>query len=923
MVNKLNSLLKEFSESLEVKVQESQKSADTTASLTDKLNQSKQEVTKLQASLDTVNNDLKDLAKAKEAIETESNDKIDKLKQQHEMAIQTMKQATEVAVNGNNELSEEVEKLKQALEEAKQSESSAVKQCETLQTKLEEFSSLNSEHKKLEKEKSDLEIEVAKLAEQLRESHKNEATLREKMSDATQMQNQSNDQNEELERWKSLFEESKTESVHLENECSELKEKNESLVRDLSEFKQTESERDNFKTQVAEQSIQIESFQEEVAGLDKLVKCLKEKNELLETNRDESTKEAEQFRDQLNLMQTNLGQLESSLAEQIEQNSSLREKLAEAISAKNNMDDILEKIGEKNEEHQANLESLQGKLSAFKEAEAKASEYRVALDKQQEEIRFLKSRLDDKDVAVDDMKKETQVYRDQYEGLLEEYQQYLQDLEALQSKSEDLEKWKKLYEAEIAELKANALRQEADLAHAQLSVLDLEKTVTNVEADKAKMAEKVGELEKSLAKEKSLNRELADKIEEQDIANENLNLKERLDNEEKEQDDSVGDYKIKYEEQLEALESLQSENESLTVKLEQLQVDHREELQKRSEQELSLNEAIDALKTEHSDQVSKMQSELDDLKKEAESKKAAEEAETEANESEWSTEKKNMLAVLNEKSRETSQLKMENSRLLQTIAEDRGRLQKEKDENESMTKETVHKLSSLIRDKDMEIEALKGRNESLVEIVQSSNNVPDNDVLDRVTKEKESLEKVIQEKCVEIESLKKSAPPMTTAKNINEKSVIDNSNEIVALKERIAELERKLNLAQIKADMKDASLAMAKNARRRFNSESLHDGGHVKESGDDNDEDSEAKVQVGKLVKEKDDLLRDVLSKDEQIVQGQEEFRNLKRKADNFERHLADKDKAIQDLKIELEQTQSQSDARSQEWSDLSSANER
>ena len=51
------------------------------------------------------------------------------------------------------------------------------------------------------------------------------------------------------------------------------------------------------------------------------------------------------------------------------------------------------------------------------------------------------------------MKQTTDVYKQQYEGLLEEYQQYLQDLEILQGKSENLEKWKKVYEEEIAELK--------------------------------------------------------------------------------------------------------------------------------------------------------------------------------------------------------------------------------------------------------------------------------------------------------------------------------------------------------------------------------------------------------------------------------------------------------------------------------------
>ena len=51
------------------------------------------------------------------------------------------------------------------------------------------------------------------------------------------------------------------------------------------------------------------------------------------------------------------------------------------------------------------------------------------------------------------MNTDTSLYKQQYEQLLVEYNQYLEDLESLQKKSESLEKLKTLYEAEISTMK--------------------------------------------------------------------------------------------------------------------------------------------------------------------------------------------------------------------------------------------------------------------------------------------------------------------------------------------------------------------------------------------------------------------------------------------------------------------------------------
>ena len=70
------------------------------------------------------------------------------------------------------------------------------------------------------------------------------------------------------------------------------------------------------------------------------------------------------------------------------------------------------------------------------------------------------------------MKQTTDVYKQQYEGLLEEYQQYLQDLEILQAKSENLEKWKKVYEDEIAELKESAAKHNEEMVKANNKIAE-------------------------------------------------------------------------------------------------------------------------------------------------------------------------------------------------------------------------------------------------------------------------------------------------------------------------------------------------------------------------------------------------------------------------------------------------------------------
>ena len=91
-----------------------------------------------------------------------------KLKSQHENAIQILKQSTEVAVNENNELSEQIIELENKLKSSENQAKSAHRQIDLLQQKLEEFSQINEETSKLKAEKLQLEMDKSKLEDQLR-----------------------------------------------------------------------------------------------------------------------------------------------------------------------------------------------------------------------------------------------------------------------------------------------------------------------------------------------------------------------------------------------------------------------------------------------------------------------------------------------------------------------------------------------------------------------------------------------------------------------------------------------------------------------------------------------------------------------------------------------------------------------------------
>lgn len=116
-------------------------------------------------------------------------------------------------------------------------------------------------------------------------------------------------------------------------------------------------------------------------------------------------------------------------------------------------------------------------------------------------------------------------------------------------------------------------------------------------------------------------------------------------------------------------------------------------------------------------------------------------------------EKGKLLCVLNEKSQECSSLKSEVHKLTSIVASEKQALFKLQQDNcelklstkevadPELTKETVRKLSTMIRDKDFEIESLKQKNATLTTLLQDATNVPEH--LQSLVEEKENLSKQI------------------------------------------------------------------------------------------------------------------------------------------------------------------------------------
>ncbi|KAF8792650.1 Thyroid receptor-interacting protein 11 like protein [Argiope bruennichi] len=198
-------------------------------------------------------------------------------------------------------------------------------------------------------------------------------------------------------------------------------------------------------------------------------------------------------------------------------------------------------------------------------------------------------------------------------------------------------------------------------------------------------------------------------------------------------------------------------------------------------------------------------------------------------------EKGKLLCVLNEKSQECSTLKTEVHKLTSIVASEKQALLKLQQDNcelklsskeksdPELTKETIKKLSNIIRDKDFEIESLKQKNSTLTTLIQETSNIPEH--LQSLLEEKENLAKQIKMCKTEREKFmvsyntkdKECRKYMAEMKELEttfsqqrekfdlleqthqslvqqyeekQKSLINVQNEMIILKQRLADLEQ-------------------------------------------------------------------------------------------------------------------------------------
>jgi chromosome segregation ATPase len=238
--------------------------------------------------------------------------------------------------------------------------------------------------------------------------------------------------------------------------------------------------------------------------------------------------------------------------------------------------------------------------------------------------------------------------------------------------------------------------------------------------------------------------------------------------------------------------------------------------------------------------------------------------------------------------------------------------QTEKDE---MAREAMNKLTQMVRDSEMEVEALKMRNDDLVSLVQKTDQSQqqkgeDNEVVtfraevDKLNKEKEEIYAALTQKhqeslnyYAEIERLntvmqdQQSVVPIQNA-GVTEKVVNDNSNEIIVLKTKIKDLERRLNI-------QDKVSSSSSPSRRRAYSESLGDscreeGNDKKATSSGNEAEFERQVaECEAKMEEKDSLIREaeaelldvhkrLQEKAEEMTRSCEEARAHKRKLESL-----------------------------------------
>jgi len=553
------------------------------------------------------------------------------------------------------------------------------------------------------------------------------------------------------------------------------------------------------KLDIAEGSLQ--DIQQKYDGAEELRKDLKAELDLAVSREQENSRvlqsqinDGEVLKRELQSTLEDLQKEKANLEEELKEQKRLHTKLLQKNEAESKNQVSCQELQESNKDLQLKLDlalaSSQEKIDAM-QAKLNTSECQIEIFSQTEE------KLSEAETRNALLLEEQQMFRDKCSEFQEALNCSKQDAEDLQNKILELEQEKSSYqivkdelEAKFTSLAMKTEELEADKKNLDLSNTSLQDNYLQTQENLKVLNETYERSQRQIEEMKSKEKDYNEALDSLKSINEMISKAAR-DNEASKKQLEANFQKMETEKKI-------VENNVLNLENKNMELNSHLDLVSSQKKELEVHfvesqNTIDGLR--------------DEIKQLSVAKETRVAEEKDVDESEQAAIDKNMVQVLNEKIRENTQMKTENNYLLQNLTVEREA--KEKLESElaeckqsysSMNTEALKKLSMLVRDKDLEIESLSERNKSLLEVIENEKSI------EKQSNDKES--KLIEE----IKRLKDE--------NIKDKESVENSNELIYLKDRIAELERKLNNVAREKVVDNVQVSVNEDSNKLANEES-------------------------------------------------------------------------------------------------------
>ena len=715
--------------------------------------------------------------------------------------------------------------------------------------------------------------------------------------------------------------------VKLDSVLAEFEQqRSESVVDETVEAKMAElrsqlkAEREEWKTEEEKLHQKLKKGDLEREGHLRELEAAVVKVDNLEGSQGQLIKEKERLEGLLSEAEVNLNEVRASEKEAtLRFEEGLRSQTADdeiAAALRAEVADLKLKQEESKAEFEGEVERLmeEGKILEHKLADLQSKLEAASLQESDliETVSALQTQLSGKD-------KQKEQADELQSNLAEEQAKVVVLKQNLQEEQSKLEVLKSSLEEKEGELEAANMR-EADNTE---TIDSLQKNINEANLRVTSLTENVAQLQNYLAESRSKETNRVEAIEAlqtelHECKTKEASLAETVDT----LNNNLVEVSSKEANLTEAMTSLKSINEMVTKAARESEARYRQVLEEqgrlvedkaRVEAMLSKVEGekvqIDSLLVAEHEKVANLRHELDQLMS---SKEARATEEKDVDEAEVTMDK-NMMQVLNEKSREVSQLKAEVGHLVENLnreREEKENMSRELEESKlthsAMNAETVKKLSMLIRDKDLEIESLGERNKSLLEII--DNEKESENMIKLHDGEKQKLLK-------EIEVLKES--------NSKVKADVENSNELIRLKDKILELERKLQKDSRGSEFEiDQHLARHEGAgipEISPNHNEDEEGGRVEDQAADLDSNSARSVhmrletrelQVGSLEERVAGLSQELEEVRLQLEAASEEVRKAREEAEAVRGREAEKEQEVERLKRSCVNLQSRMDER-------------